>query len=366
MDHPTFRPKIHRAPSERRKKSGGSSSSRGSSGGSTMQRLQGEKASGYVTSPGQVAKHSSALSREEVIEYRRLQSKDGEGARMEVTREEIREGVTTDVVGSAMQQQDQQKQKQVDVETRSTTSASSSSSSVRARRSGRHATRSTPKPIVQHLPNRHRKQSPEATRAAAATLKKKKMVGMVKGGTATTSASLRSSKGKQTEEERADAATSNMLRARLLKSRRRTPTKSMKAVEQQQQGSSSSSSRRNFTSKENYMPPSVETVGGGRGEGGDETMSLLPQGWKEYVNEQGFVYYGHVDGRSQWNTPLKSSQSSGVQSSRNNNNNPSLRSLKKVQASSSSTTLSDSPSREELDTMIRGMGQDFLKSWKTK
>ena len=361
MDHPTFRPKIHRAPSERRKKSGGSSS-RGSSGGSAMQRLQGEKASGYVTSPGQVAKHSSALSREEVIEYRRLQSKDGEGARMEVTREEIREVVTTDVVGSAMQQQDQQKQKQVDVETRSTTSASSSSSSVRARRSGRHATRSTPKPIVQHLPNRHRKQSPEATRAAAATLKKKKVVGMVKGGTATTSASLRSSKGKQTEEERADAATSNMLRARLLKSRRRTPTKSMKAVEQQ-----GSSSRRNFTSKENYMPPSVETVGGGRGEGGDETMSLLPQGWKEYVNEQGFVYYGHVDGRSQWNTPLKSSQSSGVQSSRNNNNNnPSLRSLKKVQASSSSTTLSDSPSREELDTMIRGMGQDFLKSWKTK
>ena len=363
MDHPTFRPKIHRAPSERNKKSGGSSS-RGNSGGSAMQRLHGEKASGYVTSPGQVAKHSSALSRDEVIEYRRLQSKDREGAaRLEGTREEV----VTDVVGSAMQQQDQQKQKQVDVETRSTTSASSSSSSsVRARRR-RHATRSTPTPIVQHLPNRHRKQSPEAARAAA-TRNKKKMMGVVKGSTATTSASLRSSKGKQTEEKRADAATSNMLRARLLKSRRRTPTKSMKAVEQQQQGSSSSSSRRNFTSKENYMPPSVETVGGGRGEGGDETMSLLPQGWKEYVNEQGFVYYGHADGRSQWNTPLKSSQSSGVQSSRNNNNNPSLRSLKKVQASSTmhDTTLSDSPSREELDTMIRGMGQDFLKSWKTK
>jgi hypothetical protein len=291
MDHPTFRPKIHRAPSERRKKNGL---------GGAVQRLQGEKAGGYVTSPGQVAKHTSALSREEVIEYR--QRKKNNLLREEVVEEE------EDVMPN------QQQQQKFDHDTRS---VASSSSSVCARRGGRHATRASPKPVVKHLPNRHRKKS--------LATNKKKVLGKKVGESKSTK--------KPTEEERAEAATSTMLRARLLKSRRRTPTKS---------------------ATKTTPALSAETVREERRGGHEERGISLPNGWSEYVNEQGFVYYGHVDGRSQWNTPAKPARKSGVGSSERE---------RKVLEIEKET--SDSPSREELDTMIRGMGQDFLKQWKT-
>lgn len=80
----------------------------------------------------------------------------------------------------------------------------------------------------------------------------------------------------------------------------------------------------------------------------------LPHGWSEFTNEDGFVYYAHTDGRSQWEIPRMPK--------------PTAASMLKQEAAAAAAgeggPAAGSPTRAELDTMIRSMGTDFLKGWK--
>ena len=278
-----------------------------------MDRLKKEGGD-YVPSPGKVAKHSSALSREEVIEYRQLQ-KEGRERRSNGGGGGGGNGRPLKKAPNATTKNNQRK-RSARLQTRTAAPLNKTKKIKTAATTKTAQKYSRTHTTVSRLPNRHRKGSTPPTTGRAATT----------ATTATRSAP--------------NDATSNLLRARLLSSRRRK--KAPTQPSQQQQNDSSSENRTlQYTTP---RPSSAQRPALHR-----EEVTSLPNGWNEYVNEQGFVYYAHSDGRTQWNTPTR------CQGPEDTN-----RRRQKEQ----SATAKGSPSREELDNMIRGMGSKFLSNWK--
>ena len=301
MDHPTFRPKIHTAPPP----------PSSSSTSTAIRRFKNDNKNIYVPSPSKVAKHSNALSREEVIEYRKLQREgdnSNNGIQREIGEESSEENKTK--MGKESRRGARLQTRPPPAKSRVTTSTKKKKEDSKVKR------------VIQ-LPNRHRSPTSPSTN--------------------TNNSSPPSNK--RSKKPAATDSTSNLLRAKLLSSRRRGKTP--KQQQQQKQ------SRRQVDPKENvpsqYTTPRSVAQHQQRQrrqqqqqqqEELQQQEQQLPKGWNEYVNDQGFVYYAHVDGRTQWNTPVRPGKTNAV------------------------TPNSGIPSREELDDMIRGMGQSFLNSWK--
>ena len=345
MDHPTFRPKIHKAPSQQKQKqkmiskttikeSKNDKNSKNSKKKNMMDRVRNQEIK-HVGSPGNVAKHSSALSREEVIEYRKMQQE-----------QELKQ------IQEKKKKVNREKTKKKQFATSSTSSTAPTTTTSR-KRTERHATRTSTTTSIHQLPNRHRKSSPKGTSKTSPSSSP------TPGTSPSTSISFSSASTRVPKKKRETAnedATANLLRARLLSSRRKTPTRSTakkeNVVSQQQQQQQQQHVSNNQETVNNI---DIETKQA-------EYMSkTLPNGWSEYVNDKGFVYYAHDDGRSQWNTPkVKTNKRKGR-----------AQELMRKATSTASTVTNGggtigSPSREELDNMIRGMGNSFLEKWKTK
>jgi len=278
----------------------------------------------YVPSPGKVAKHSSALSREEVIEYRQLQKEgrergsngggDGGGG-----------GGGGGGKGRSLKKapnattKNNQRKRSARLQTR-TAAPLNKKKKIKTAATTRTAQKnSRTHTTVSHLPNRHRKGNTPPTTGKPTTT-----------ATTATTATRRAP----------NDATSNLLRARLLSSRRRKKTPTQPSQQQQNDRSSENRTLQYTTPR----PSAAQRPALHR-----EEVTSLPNGWNEYVNEQGFVYYAHSDGRTQWNTPTRR-QGPEDTNRRRQQEQP--------------ATAKGSPSREELDNMIRGMGSKFLSNWK--
>ena len=153
-------------------------------------------------------------------------------------------------------------------------------------------------------------------------------------------------------------ATSKLLRARLLSSRRKTPTRSNTDNVSRKENIVSEEQRGADRDREEMKDAVENTSSIPSSSFSSETSSSapLPVGWSEFVNAQGFVYYAHADGRSQWNTPTRTRLKKGRAAEL----------MRGGQQNEVPTTTTASPSREELDNIIRGMGSQFLENWKAK
>ena len=90
----------------------------------------------------------------------------------------------------------------------------------------------------------------------------------------------------------------------------------------------------------------------------EHQSTRLPHGWSEFTNEDGYIYYAHSDGRSQWELPTETKNTST-----NNGGRPDTLAARLRQVGTNNT-VAGSPTRAELDTMIRNMGTSFLQKWK--
>ena len=372
MDHPTFRPKIHQAPSEKKKKmkmttmmqknAKNTQNTKNTKNSKNSQKAHGkvqpilkkhtdrlrmeDSQVMYASSPGSVAKHSSALSREEVIEYRKMQQeKEREEVQEKTTRVE-RERKTKKQRVTTTASTLKKKNAAAMVTAKTKTKKAVSTTTTSRNRAERHATRkSTTTNIhrqsnirMKQLPNRHRNNN--------------------SGLSSSSSSPTTGIKEKKKQRTVTEDATSKLLRARLLSSRRKTPTRSNTDNVSRKENIVSEEQRGADRDREEMKDAVENTSSIPSSSFSSETSSSapLPVGWSEFVNAQGFVYYAHADGRSQWNTPTRTRLKKGRAAEL----------MRGGQQNEVPTTTTASPSREELDNIIRGMGSQFLENWKAK